>query len=67
VSSGPRDLDAPDAKGARPVAGWKAGILIIGAVVAFILVLNELGENVVEERRRDSPAPSVTILTTPPG
>lgn len=43
----------------RPVAGWKAGLLIIGALVAAFVLLNWLGNRYVWDRHVPKPTPTI--------
>lgn len=43
----------------RPVAGWKAGIAIIGALIVAFVLLNWLGTRYVWDRHEPRPSPTV--------
>ena len=46
----------------QPVAGWKAGLVIIGTLVVVFVVLNLLGQRFGPDTRREPP-PIITTTT----
>ncbi|HVE63420.1 MAG TPA: hypothetical protein VNB94_06430 [Mycobacteriales bacterium] len=55
--------DSPDADAAeRTYAGWKAGLLIIGALLVVGLLVNYAGERAAP-RPTDRPPPVVVTIT----
>lgn len=49
----------------RTYSGWKAGLLVVFAVVVLIALLNALG-NVLRDEPRDPPGKIVTTVTPAP-
>ena len=53
---------SPDAREPRTYAGWKVGLLVIGALIVGGLLINYIGERAAP-RPTDRPPPVVVSVT----